>query len=144
MVSYPPAFTLYLHGYNFTDTGSERTIPAANYSTLPRVTRRAPRDSHRPHHVRSAPQASRIRAPVLHDRFARGTGSGLLCGLDHFMDFINVAARRCLREALRVVDERRRTSYRYITVTTGVEVPLLPRRALPCARLVVYIVMRDA
>ena len=32
-----------------TDIGSERTIPAASYSALPRVTHRAPRDSHQPH-----------------------------------------------------------------------------------------------
>ena len=47
-----------------TSRGSERTIStSANYSTLPRVTRRAPRDSHRPHHARSAPRASRCCAP---------------------------------------------------------------------------------
>ena len=56
--------------------------------------------THRPHHARSAPQA---RLALLCSTGARG--SGLLCGLDHFMDSVNVAARRCLREALRVVDE---------------------------------------
>ena len=37
----------------YTDTGSERTVSAANYSPLSRVTRRAPRDSHRPHQPRT-------------------------------------------------------------------------------------------
>ena len=49
-------------------------------------------------------------------------GSGLLCGLDHFMDSIDVGhvaaplASRIIREALRVVDDVKRKEVQYSVV----------------------------
>ena len=52
-VSCHPIGSFTVHNSPISDTGSERTIPAANYSARPRVTRRAPRDSHKRERERS-------------------------------------------------------------------------------------------